>query len=106
MRSERVAVKMETDTIPVIGVEELGKHLDELHEDPSLPLNAKLFDHVELQLTGERTSRRGARSMIYRANAHFIRREYSSPHTTTPPQHHRDPQEVSARPRSSVQPGN
>ncbi|KAI1463820.1 uncharacterized protein F4812DRAFT_463380 [Daldinia caldariorum] len=42
---------MDTDTIPVTGVEELEKHLDELVADPNLDLNAKLFDHVELQLT-------------------------------------------------------
>ncbi|KAI1800777.1 hypothetical protein F4811DRAFT_564471 [Daldinia bambusicola] len=42
---------MDTDTIPVTGVEELEKHLDELVADPNLDLNPKLFDHVELQLT-------------------------------------------------------
>ncbi|KAI1101694.1 hypothetical protein F4804DRAFT_291696 [Jackrogersella minutella] len=47
----RIAVKMDTDTIPVTGVEELEKQLDELLADPSLPPTAKLFDDVELQLT-------------------------------------------------------
>ncbi|KAI1413902.1 hypothetical protein F5Y13DRAFT_24970 [Hypoxylon sp. FL1857] len=47
----RIAVKMDTDTIPVTGVEELEKHLDELLADPTLPPTHKLFDHVELQLT-------------------------------------------------------
>ncbi|KAK6953779.1 hypothetical protein Daesc_003741 [Daldinia eschscholtzii] len=42
---------MDTDTIPVTGVEELEKHLDDLIEDPNLELNPKLFDDVELQLT-------------------------------------------------------
>ncbi|OIW32279.1 hypothetical protein CONLIGDRAFT_264658 [Coniochaeta ligniaria NRRL 30616] len=39
------------ETVPVTGLEELDKHLDELVEDPTIDLNAKLFDHVELQLT-------------------------------------------------------
>ncbi|OTA88878.1 hypothetical protein M434DRAFT_79991 [Hypoxylon sp. CO27-5] len=42
---------MDTDTIPVTGVEELEKHLDELLADPTLSPTHKLFDHVELQLT-------------------------------------------------------
>lgn len=37
---------------PITGLEELDRHLDELVEDPSIPLQAKLFDDVELQLTG------------------------------------------------------
>jgi hypothetical protein len=48
----RIAVKMDTDTIPVSGVDELEKHLDQLIDDPNLPLDSKLFDEVELQLTG------------------------------------------------------
>ncbi|KAI8959887.1 hypothetical protein F5Y11DRAFT_285541 [Daldinia sp. FL1419] len=47
----RTAVKMDTDTIPVTGVEELEKHLDELLADPNLEPTLKLFDDVELQLT-------------------------------------------------------
>ncbi|KAI1383762.1 uncharacterized protein F4822DRAFT_50424 [Hypoxylon trugodes] len=47
----RIAVKMDTDTIPVTGVQELDKHLDELLADPTLLPTAKLFDDVELQLT-------------------------------------------------------
>ncbi|KAJ9142959.1 hypothetical protein NKR23_g6854 [Pleurostoma richardsiae] len=39
------------DTVPITGVDELDQHLDELTQDPTLPLNAKLFDDVELQLT-------------------------------------------------------
>ncbi|RYP92516.1 hypothetical protein DL770_001382 [Monosporascus sp. CRB-9-2] len=42
---------MDTDTIPVTGVDALDKHLDDLLQDPNLPLIAKLFDDVELQLT-------------------------------------------------------
>jgi hypothetical protein len=49
----RVAVEMDnSDTVPVAGVDELDRHLDDLVQDPSLPLEAKLFDDVELQLTG------------------------------------------------------
>jgi hypothetical protein len=40
------------ETVPVTGLEELDEHLDELVDDSSIDLNAKLFDHVELQLTG------------------------------------------------------
>jgi hypothetical protein len=40
------------ETTPITGVEELDDHLDQLVEDPSTPLNEKLFDEVELQLTG------------------------------------------------------
>ncbi|KAI0177407.1 hypothetical protein BJ166DRAFT_545701 [Pestalotiopsis sp. NC0098] len=46
----RVAVKMD-ETIPVTGVDELDKHLDELIADPNIPSNIKLFDDVTLQLT-------------------------------------------------------
>ncbi|KAK3943211.1 hypothetical protein QBC46DRAFT_43188 [Diplogelasinospora grovesii] len=42
---------MDNDSIPVVGLDELDKHLDDLVSDPNLPLNAKLFDDVELQLT-------------------------------------------------------
>ncbi|TRX93605.1 hypothetical protein FHL15_005577 [Xylaria flabelliformis] len=43
---------MNTDTIPVSGVDDLEKHLDQLVSDPTLPPDSKLFDHVELQMTG------------------------------------------------------
>ncbi|KAK8043123.1 hypothetical protein PG994_013606 [Apiospora phragmitis] len=46
---------MDTDTIPVTGVDELDAHLDALLEDPSLPPTAKLFDDVELQLSDANT---------------------------------------------------
>ncbi|KAK3318074.1 hypothetical protein B0H66DRAFT_224669 [Apodospora peruviana] len=39
------------DTTPVTGLDDLDSHLDNLLQDSSTPLNAKLFDHVELQLT-------------------------------------------------------
>ncbi|KAI0467657.1 hypothetical protein F4859DRAFT_506604 [Xylaria cf. heliscus] len=45
---------MDTDTIPVSGLDELEKHLDQLASDPALPPDIKLFDHVELQMTGTR----------------------------------------------------
>ena len=40
------------DGIPVSGLEELEQHMKELAEAPDTPVNAKLFDDVELQLTG------------------------------------------------------
>jgi len=39
------------DTIPITRLEELDAHLDDVATDPSLPLDAKLFDEVSLQLT-------------------------------------------------------
>lgn len=38
------------DTTPITGVEELEAHFHQLLEAPDTPLNAKLFDEVELQL--------------------------------------------------------
>lgn len=42
----------EMEEIPVTGLEELEKHVDVLLEAPDTPLDAKLFDEVELQLNG------------------------------------------------------
>ncbi|KAK0641959.1 hypothetical protein B0T16DRAFT_461982 [Cercophora newfieldiana] len=39
------------DTTPVTGLDELDRHLDDLVRDTSIPVNAKLLDDVELQLT-------------------------------------------------------
>lgn len=41
------------DDIPVTGADELVSHLRQLTAFPDTPLNAKLFDEVELQLTGK-----------------------------------------------------
>ncbi|KAI0451376.1 hypothetical protein F5B21DRAFT_516779 [Xylaria acuta] len=46
---------MDTDSIPVLGVDDLEKHLDQLASDPALPPDNKLFDHVELQMTDANT---------------------------------------------------
>lgn len=40
------------DDIPVSGLAELEEHMEKLAEAPDTPVNAKLFDDVELQLTG------------------------------------------------------
>jgi hypothetical protein len=40
------------EEIPITGLEELEAHLRQVTDDPETPLNAKLFDEVELQLTG------------------------------------------------------
>jgi hypothetical protein len=40
------------EEIPITGLEELEAHLKQVTDDPDTPLNAKLFDEVELQLTG------------------------------------------------------
>ncbi|KAK3950562.1 hypothetical protein QBC32DRAFT_326031 [Pseudoneurospora amorphoporcata] len=39
------------DNIPITGLDDLTAHMDALIADPSTPLNAKLFDDIELQLT-------------------------------------------------------
>jgi len=44
------------DSVPVRGLDEFDRHLDDLIQDPTLELNAKLFDDIELQLTGRRSS--------------------------------------------------
>ena len=41
------------EEIPVHGLEELERHVQQLVEAPKTPLNAKLFDEVELQLNGK-----------------------------------------------------
>lgn len=38
--------------IPISGLDKLEVHLQQLLEAPDTPLDAKLFDDVELQLTG------------------------------------------------------
>jgi hypothetical protein len=38
--------------IPITGLEALESHLQKLQEDPETPLDAPLFDEVQLQLTG------------------------------------------------------
>ena len=43
---------MEETQIPITGLEELESHLNQIADNPDTPLNAKLFDEVELQLTG------------------------------------------------------
>jgi hypothetical protein len=43
---------MDSTSTPITGLPELDAHLDELVQDPTLAANPKLFDHVELQLTG------------------------------------------------------
>lgn len=40
------------EEIPITGLEELERHLQFISENQETPLNAKLFDEVELQLTG------------------------------------------------------
>jgi len=41
------------EEVPVTGLDELETHLRQLLEDPETPVDAKLFDEVGLQLTGE-----------------------------------------------------
>jgi len=41
------------EALPITGLGELEVHLGQLALDSEIPLNAKLFDEVELQLTGK-----------------------------------------------------
>jgi hypothetical protein len=41
------------EEIPVHGLEELERHVQQLAEAPETPVDAKLFDEVELQLNGK-----------------------------------------------------
>lgn len=43
---------MDTDEVPISGLDDLEGHLQRLVDFPNTPLNAKLLDDVELQLTG------------------------------------------------------
>ncbi|KAG0650438.1 hypothetical protein D0Z07_3153 [Hyphodiscus hymeniophilus] len=40
------------EDLPITGLEELERHLQTIQDDPETPLDEKLFDEVELQLTG------------------------------------------------------
>ena len=41
------------EEIPIHGLEELERHVQQLIEAPETPLDANLFDEVELQLNGK-----------------------------------------------------
>jgi hypothetical protein len=43
------------DLAPIDGLNELEKHLSDLKQTPETPLQPKLFDDVELQLTRKST---------------------------------------------------
>ncbi|KAH9232958.1 hypothetical protein K456DRAFT_1837769 [Colletotrichum gloeosporioides 23] len=49
--SDPVVPKMTTDTIPITGLDELTAHLDDLVASPATPLQPKILDDIELQLT-------------------------------------------------------
>lgn len=48
----RIVPQPNMDSLPISGLTELQAHIQQLVDDPSAPFNAKLFDDVELQLTG------------------------------------------------------
>ncbi|MCV5390152.1 hypothetical protein OFC62_36125, partial [Escherichia coli] len=57
--SSHVVPVASSEMAPVLGIEELESHLDQLVAEPETPLNAKLIDDVELQLNGECWPRTG-----------------------------------------------
>jgi hypothetical protein len=94
--------------VPITGLEELDKHLDELVDNPSIELNAKLLDHVELQLTGTASALPAELCLGKRRRTTGLtmscRREYPPADPAVPPEAHHDPQAISARSRSPCQP--
>jgi hypothetical protein len=68
---------MDTIDIPIAGLPELETHLQRLLEAPETPLNGKLFDDVELQLTGTQTT-----GFIDLANDD--RNQHATSHSTAP----------------------
>jgi hypothetical protein len=52
-KASRLSVSDKMDGIPVTGLDELEEHMTTLAEAPDTPVNTKLFDDVELQLTGK-----------------------------------------------------
>lgn len=54
----RIVPQPSMDNLPISGLTELQAHIQQLVDDPSAPFNAKLFDDVELQLTGTFTPQR------------------------------------------------
>lgn len=50
MAGERIVPNM--DTIPISRIDKLHAHLESLCTDPETAIDARLFDEVELQLTG------------------------------------------------------
>lgn len=52
MPGDRVVPELAMDTVPISRLDELHAHLEELGRSPETPINARLFDEVELQLTG------------------------------------------------------
>lgn len=43
----------DNNTLPISGLEDLQTHIAQLVGDPLATFDAKLFDHVELQLNGK-----------------------------------------------------
>jgi hypothetical protein len=51
--ASRIVPNLASDQLSIAGLDDLRSHIEELLSEPETPLNAKLFDDVELQLTGE-----------------------------------------------------
>lgn len=52
MSTERIVPNTTMDNVPISRLDELLAHLEELRSNPETPINERLFDEVELQLTG------------------------------------------------------
>lgn len=123
----RVAVTMDSSGASLVSrVDDLEQHLDQLANDPALPTDNKLFDHVELQMTGtylvsfppllhllllsviyERTNVASATAKLFvRILANVIsvlRGQYAAPHPTTSAQDHQCAHPIPARSQGPLQ---
>ncbi len=52
MAENRIVPEPTMDSVPISRLDELQAHLAELLDSPDTPINARLLDEVELQLTG------------------------------------------------------
>jgi hypothetical protein len=50
--SDRIVPELAMNASNIANLPELSAHLEELENNAATPFNAKLFDDVELQLTG------------------------------------------------------
>lgn len=95
-----------TEGFPVSGADDLENHLQQLLETPDTPLNGKLLDDVELQLTGKYHildfTFNIVRSLTYKCLT--CRSQHSTSSPPNPPKTHRSPLFLPKRPRHHRQP--
>lgn len=80
------------DDVPVTGAEELERHLQHVVDAPETPLDAKLFDEVELQLTGTLSPFLSMLPLLT-----LDRKQYPSTDPETAAEPHTDPPDLQPR---------